>query len=504
MTRSQGPTARLSAALPALALAPGLFLLSACVHQAPKVLGAAPTSPAPETPWTPPRESPGPSPAPAKPTAVIPPDVLARASSLTLADLVDLALRNSPQTAEAWAQARSAAAAYGSKLGDYYPQVDIGANVGRVEATTIGSAGRTTYILRTYGPTADLNWLLYDFGGREAAVDETRQALLAADWTHNAVIQNVILEVQQAYYQYVTAKALMEAQQSSYKEAQTSLNAAEERHRAGLATIADVLQARTAVSQARLAVEGLEGQIQTTRGVLATAVGLPANTPYDVSFSKESVRIRATDEAVDKFLKDAEAHRPDLAAAKAEAAKAAAHLKKVKAEGYPSLTASATLGRTFYDQSDVYGNGYSAQVLLKWPLFTGFAHSYNVLQAKADKDAADATLQSTQQLVTLQVWSSYYALKTAEQQVATSEELLKSATESFDVASGRYKEGVGSILDLLAAQAALEGARAQRIQAYSNWFIALAQLAHDAGTLSPADEQLKVATPVTPEKEGTP
>jgi len=57
---------------------------------------------------------------------------------------------------------------------------------------------------------------------------------------------------------------------------------------------------------------------------------------------------------------------------------------------------------------------------------------------------------------------------------------------------------------LLSAQAALEGARAQRIQAYADWFIALAQLAHDAGTLSPSDEQLKKATPVTVEKEAKP
>ncbi len=482
---------------------PALLALAGCIHNPPSTYGSPGVSPAPEAPWTPPPMAAAEAPPPSPPVA-LPEGILQRASSLTLADLVDLGLRNSPQTAEAWAQARSAAAAMGSKRGEYYPTVDIGADAGRTEGTAVTSTGRLTYTLRPYGPTADLNWLLYDFGGREAAVDETRQALFAADWTHNAVIQNVILQVQQAYYQYVTAKALLEAQRASYKEAETNLASAEERHKAGVATIADVLQARTAVSQAKLAVESLEGQIQTTRGALATAVGLPASTPYDVSFSRENVKIEPVTKAVDSFLEDAQARRPDLAAARAEAVKAGSHLKKVKAEGYPSFVATANAGRTYFDNSDIYGNSYSAQVLLKFPLFTGFSHQYDVQQAKADQDAALARLKGVEQLVALEVWSSYYSLKTAEQQVATGEELLKSATESQEVALGRYKAGVGTIIDLLAAQASLEGARAQRIQAYSNWFMALAQLAHDAGTLSPTDEQLKMATPVTAEKEGKP
>lgn len=480
-----------------------LLVLSGCIHNPPTVYGGPSVSPAPEIPWTPPPRAAAQAPAGLS-AAALPPGILERASSLTLADLVDLALRNSPQTAGAWAQARSAAAAYGSKRGDYYPKVNAGGNATRLEATAVSGNGRATYYQRSYGPTADLNWLLYDFGGREAAVEETRQALFAADWSHNAVIQNVILQVQQAYYQYVTARALLEAQRASYQEAQTNLGSADEKHRAGVATIADVLQARTAVAQVKLAMESLEGQIQTTRGVLATAVGLPANTPYDVSFNKEDVAIHATTEAVDKFLKEAQAQRPDLAASRAEAVKAGAHLRKVRAEGYPAITASASVGRTYFDNRDLYGNAYNAQVLLKVPLFTGFSHQYDVQQAKADQDAAGAKLKSVEQIVALEVWSSYYSLKTSEQQVATSEELLKSATESQEVALGRYKAGVGSILDLLAAQASLENARAQRIQAYSAWFISLAQLAHDAGTLSPTDEQLKKATPVTLEKEGNP
>jgi outer membrane protein TolC len=69
--------------------------------------------------------------------------------------------------------------------------------------------------------------------------------------------------------------------------------------------------------------------------------------------------------------------------------------------------------------------------------------------------------------------------------VRTAEDLLVSASQSSEVALARYKAGVGTILDLLAAQTALAAARAQRVDARLTWSVSLAQLAHDAGVLDP-------------------
>ena len=62
-------------------------------------------------------------------------------------------------------------------------------------------------------------------------------------------------------------------------------------------------------------------------------------------------------------------------------------------------------------------------------------------------------------------------------------ELLTAAQQSSDVALGRYREGVGTIVDVLLARSALASARADEIQARWEWRTALAQLAHDVGAL---------------------
>jgi outer membrane protein TolC len=82
--------------------------------------------------------------------------------------------------------------------------------------------------------------------------------------------------------------------------------------------------------------------------------------------------------------------------------------------------------------------------------------------------------------------------------VSTAEDLLASATQSNEVALGRYKAGVGSVLDLLAAQSALASARAQQVEARLVWSVSLAQLAHDAGVLDPRVESpLRLTTDTT-------
>jgi outer membrane protein TolC len=312
----------------------------------------------------------------------------------------------------------------------------------------------------------------------------------------------VILGVQQTYVGYLNARAQLEAAQSNLKTAQSAHEAAAVRRQAGVATIADELQAQTAMSQAQLAVDRLSGQVLALRGALATAMGLPANTPYDVGNLPADLPLDEVSKTVDDLIDEARTIRPDLAAARLEAERADVHIKSVRADGLPSLFASAEANRTYYDPSTYasYGDSWALRVGLNIPVFRGFETKYNVQKAKDEAAVAAAEAESLEQQVILQVWTSYYGLQTANQLVKTSRDLLASAEQSERVALGRYQEGVGTIIDLLTAQSALAEARAEEILARSAWFYALAQLAHDTGVASPT---LKAAVSIT-QKGATP
>ena len=448
----------------------------------PRVNGVAGASPSPSTPWKVPAGAVKSEPIVTPAAAVaLPPDLQERIRQLSLVDVVDLALRNNPATRASWAQARAAASLLGSARGAYYPSINGSASVARIQspATLARPAGKRT----EYAPSIALNYLLLDFGGRSGSVERARQSLFAANLEHNATLQNTVLQAQVAYFTYMATSALLSAERSAVAQAQASLTAAERRNTVGLATIADVLQARTALSQERLNLETIQGGLQAARGSLASALGLPANLPFDLEPLPTDIPVGMITQSVDSVINEALRNRPDLAAARAQAAGAAAQVRVARAAQLPSLTLGSTGARTYSNPRNFSGPSYNVSLGLAIPIFNGFSHQYDVAAARAQADAVHALADQTRQQVITEVFVSYYALQTAEQRVATSDDLLASAQQSVQVAAGRYREGVGSILDLLTAQTALANARAQQVQSRWQWYTALAQLARDAGVL---------------------
>ena len=470
---TRGPVLRV------MALAAGLALVPACLRSLPGSGGSLETSPAPWDTWRP-RPADVTSPAEAVPP-VLPRDLLESRENWSIATIVDIALRNSPETRAAWAEARAAAAEFKSRQGAYYPSLDLNTHLTYGKGSAVG--GRLSYEQTTYGPYAELNYLLFNFGARKASVEEGRQALLAANWMHNSAILDTVLGVERAYYEYLYNLALEQSQEAALKETQTSLDAAGERHKAGVATIADVLQAKTAYSQALLTMETVRGRVYVTRGSLATAMGLPASTVFEVEPLPETLPLISVSEKVEEHLEEARQKRPDLAAARSEALQARANLTAVRRDLFPSLSAAGSAGRDYYEQRGGHSDEYLASVTMDFPLFRGFSRLYDIHRAEAQSEAAGARLSILEQNAALQVWMSYYSFKTAEQQLTASDDLLESAQQSYEVALGSYKAGVGSILDLLSAQSVLARARAQHVEARAFWLISIAQLAHDTGNL---------------------
>jgi outer membrane protein len=479
-----------------LLLAVGGFL-GGCVGT-PRVSGMPGASPAPQVPWTPPaspvREV---TPADTSAAAAVPADLADRIRRLTLGEIVDIGLRNNAATRLAWANAQTAAAAYGSQRGERLPTIDGDVTATRLK--TVASQGRTAVQQSVLSPSVTLSYLVFDFGGRGGRIEGARQQLLASGFTHNAAIQDVVLQIQVAYFQYLANRSLLGAQRTTLAEAQANLEAAEERRRVGLATIADVLQARTAASQAQLDLQTTEGSVQTARGALALALGLPANLPYDVDSAAAARPVGQLSDSVDALIASALRGRPDLAAARSEAEAARAGIGEARSSLLPSINLTATGARTYATQIPNGANSYNLSLGLTIPLFNGFSRQYDLRAAEYQAEAASARTETVRQQVVYQVFSAYYALQTSTRRVRTAEDLIASAQQSSEVARARYKEGVGTVLDLLAAQSALASARAQQVDARLAWSVSLAQLAHDAGVLDPqGGHTLRLTSDTTP------
>ena len=409
---------------------------------------------------------------------------------LTLAQLVDVALRINPSTQEAWNRARSAAAQWGAARGDYYPTFS-----GEVSGTGMGGPARG--VLGEVG--VSLSYLLLDFGGREASVESARQVLAAANWNHNQAIQDVLRNVPQAYYKYIGYRAQVRASEASLKEALASLDSTVQRRKAGVSTIADVLQARSNADQVRLTLVANRGGVKVSRGELATAVGWPANIDFDVAVEPEEPPLgrmkQNTKELINLALRD----RPDLESARATVRQRKADLKKAESDLWPKLIATGNVGWTgikgrisgdsgFSEGMDIDSSelSYYGGLALQFPIFEGFSLRNNVRAARSDLDAARAALRAKEEEVISDVWKSYYNVRTAAQQVETSKTLLASSKESYRVSLARYRAGAADIVELLNAQSLLVSARSQEVEARTDLCTYYAELVHAIGADLPS------------------
>lgn len=397
-----------------------------------------------------------------------------------LLDLTDIALRNNPNTQLAWATVRAQAAALGVARAAYWPQLSATLSIthGKTSAGTTESSRAVT----RYGPAISLSYLLWDFGARSGATDAAKAELIGARLTRNQTFQDVILEVEQRYYQVQGLITLSAANQKSVDSAHSSLAAAKKRRKSGLSTVGDVYRAEASLAQAKMILQQTRGNLGSARGALASAVGFSPATHLQLQPWSPTERGAAPAQTVNQVLVRARGTRPQLLAAKAAERAARAHVRQIVGAGLPTVSLNASAGRTHITHRGGMSD-YTVGAQVDVPLFAGFGPQHAREQAQAQVEQAQASSAILLQQVETEVWQAYQNVQTARQTMTSSAALLKSAKRSEAVALGRYKNGLDTIVDLLTAQATLADARASRVQAQLDYYSALAVLGHAAGGL---------------------
>lgn len=401
---------------------------------------------------------------------------------ITLAEVADASLCNNPQTSEIWASARVQAAQLGIAKSAYLPSLTANISSG-LSVSNPESSSRSNPNLNLSGSLA-ASYLLYDFGNRNANLENARQLLLSASASQSSTVQTVLLSATVAYYQVQANIAALEAALQAERASEESFKAADARYKAGVSTPADKLQAQTAFAQLTLTRITSEGNLQIAYGNLVNVMGLPANQKVTLSTTVGNAPSTILED-VNTLIEQAGTRRPDLMASEAQLKAAQANIDASKAATKPTISISTS--NSLQDGSQLSSsNNSTLGVTLSIPLFGGYAPTYRIRAAEATADLRAAQRDRLKLQISLDVWSAYQSLRTALESVTATEVLVSSAEQSYRVALGRYKAGVGNIIDTLNAQSALASARQQKIQATLNANITRATLAQAMGALDNA------------------
>jgi len=401
---------------------------------------------------------------------------------LTLTDSVTFALCKNPDAKIALANVAYQADLVGQARSSYLPSLNIDSSIGK---TYYGSNSfHVSPLNRNLSLSA--NYLLYDFGAREAKNSYATAMFDAVSQTKDALLQTIFFNTVQAYYTLASANSALDASVEAENYALQSYMAAQKKYEVGAATPADKLQAQTSYSNAKLNTITAEGLVNNAKASLANAMGLSANEPIKLSTQNESVNIAGFNTDLNRLIDLAKQKRPELKNAEYSINAAQSNVQSAKSEFMPSISIN---GSRSYDSSSVFQQGRTdaGMITMSIPIFSGFSSLYALKAAKESLKSANASKEKEEKQITLEVYTAYQNILTQTQSLKAATDLLSSAEESYKMATGRYKAGKGNIIELLNAQSAFADAKKQKISAFYNWQIAKGALAKAIGVIDKND-----------------
>ena len=406
----------------------------------------------------------------------------------SLPELIDLAEAHNPATRVDWERARAQAGALGVTRSELFPTLASAA----VSQTARQQAffGNRFYgqEIQDFQVEMDLNYTLFDFGARSGRINDAKAQLLAANFAFNNTHRQVVYQVQQSYYRLLNSMGQEDAAQASLSNAQAVQQAAEERLAHGLATLPDVLEARSATAQAEYDLQAIVGAAEIAQGDLATAVGAYATAVIRVQPLDQIPTPEAIGDTVDQAINRALGSRPDLIQQVAEIHSAEAGVKEAKAAYYPALSLTATPSvPSLYGLQSPYPWAHTTDLVgelsfnLQWTVFDGGARKNRLAEARAEVHAAEAQANVKRNQIADEVWTAYSNLNTAFRQRQAALALLQASTQSYNAALESYDNGVRNLLDVTAAQRTLAQARSADVSARTQVLTSLADLAFTTG-----------------------
>ena len=383
---------------------------------------------------------------------------------LALGDAIEFVLCQSPALRQALANIDEQRGTVTLSEVAYWPRISANAELSRNRIPLNNSAASA--IGASVTGAIGLSWTLFDFGQRDATLTTARAALAAAISLQDNVLLQTLSDVLRVYVDAATAWARLDASIETERIAGVTEEIAVARHAALVGTLLEKLQAQTARSQAVLERVRAQAAWDVARGTLASAMGRPVSQPMALTplrgvrgLAEDSLRFASVRE-------EALAQHPRLRALRSEREATQARLDSVRADGRGAVALNSNLGVTRgLGSGGTTDRSLGASLNASIPLFNKTEQQARELQVMAQISTREAAIVAAEREIELELWRAIQQASGESENVRASRKLLGNTETVYNIALGRFKSGVGSMLEMLSAQTALASATSSATQA---------------------------------------
>ncbi len=401
---------------------------------------------------------------------------------LTLPMALDHALCANPSMRQAMATIAERQAGVDLAQTGYRPRVNAGASVTASRTAGPSSSGSSA---QNMAGSLGLSWVLFDFGLRDATLAQSRAQLSGAMANLSNTQLNAVGETLRLYVDALTVWLRLDSLRQAELVAEQSLRAASAKYDVQVGSLAEKLQAQTALAQTTLDRVRANGQWETARAALAVHMGYGITQRMGMPGLDTAVPFVEAATNIGDMLTYVREQHPRLRALQAdvEAQRLRGDVVTAEGRGSVSVNANAQLARPLNLGGGGFERSVGAGVVANIPLFNREEQDARLAQNTAQTDNRISQVEAARRELETELLRQVLTVQTEIETRLAARALLQSAELNHQVALGRYRGGVGTIVDLLNAQAALSGARLALDQSYLAQASARLRLATVVGRL---------------------
>jgi outer membrane protein len=316
--------------------------------------------------------------------------------------------------------------------------------------------------------------LITDFGRTTNLISSANLAAKAEDQTAAATKEQVLLAVDQAFYNALQAHAVLTVAQQTVSARQTVADQVEALFKSKLKSELDFSFANVNLAQAKLLVLDAENNENAALATLSMVLGY--SRMQDFHLVEDTTAISSPPSNVDDLISEAFAARPEILSLEFQEQSAQKFHTAERDLLLPNIRAVGAVGDTPVGDP-VLSNWYGAVgVNVEVPLFNGFLYSARSREASLKAQVAHDRLLDLRNRISRDVRTGWLNANTAYARVSVTQQLLNQASLALDLATTRYRLGLSSIVELSQAQLQQTQAEIGNAQAGYDYRLALAVL----------------------------
>jgi outer membrane protein len=405
---------------------------------------------------------------------------------LTLPEAIQVALKQNPAVAESKERVNAAKEQIGVSKSGYYPQLGFSSNyyygnafarsaTGTFQTTTPGGVSAPTSLEQKatdfFIYRFSANQLLYDFGRTSGQVDQSKAGYKQAGEDLANTRQQVVLDTRSRYFEYLASRRAIKVAEENVRQNQELLKQARGFYDVGLRAKNDVTKAEANLANAEAELIRAKNLADVSQVALMTTLGLKTWPYKDV---EDVLEVTPKALSLEELKKAGLSQRPEIRRNLFQQEGDKAGIQVARSGYFPTLSSTAAYG--WQGNEHPLDDNWWVGAGITFPLFEGLNTYHSVHQAKSQLKSTQAGGESLTLTVMKEVEQSYLDVKSAWEVIKARVKAKESAAENLRLAWGRYRAGVGNIIEVTDAQVQFAQADLDHVRALFDYRVFEARL----------------------------